>query len=199
MVRIQDLICKMPGPMLDAFPHPIFLVDEDVRIISVNKASLELIGKEPKSIIRRRAGEILHCIHSKETQEGCGRSFFCSDCIIRNSVVKVFKEKNTVKEKAKLEIVTDSGIEKVYLSIIVSPFEYEQKQYALMQFENITELMQLRKIIPICSGCKKIRNDTEYWQNIEYYFHKYLDLDFSHSLCPDCADKIYSEIDIYDG
>jgi hypothetical protein len=189
----------MPGPMLDAFPHPIFLVDEDVRIISVNKASLELIGKEPKSIIRRRAGEILHCIHSKETQEGCGRSFFCSDCIIRNSVVKVFKEKNTVKEKAKLEIVTDSGIEKVYLSIIVSPFEYEQKQYALMQFENITELMQLRKIIPICSGCKKIRNDTEYWQNIEYYFHKYLDLDFSHSLCPDCADKIYPEIDIYDG
>jgi hypothetical protein len=83
MTQIQDLIRKMLGPMLDAVPHPTFLVDEDVKIISVNKASLELIGKNPNLIIRRRAGEILHCIHSKETEEGCGRSFFCSDCVIR--------------------------------------------------------------------------------------------------------------------
>ena len=75
MINFLHSIRNITGPMLDAMPQPVFLVDEDVTIIGLNKACQKMIGIKPELVIRRRAGEILHCIHSKEAEEGCGRSF----------------------------------------------------------------------------------------------------------------------------
>ena len=41
-------------------------------------------------------------------------------------------------------------------------------------------------ILPICSYCKKVRDDTEYWQKVETYVESLLELGVSHSICPDC-------------
>ena len=188
----------MAGPMLNAMPHPVFIVDEDVAIHALNDASRKMIGKDPELIIKRRAGEILHCIHSTETENGCGRAVFCDDCIIRKSVNKAFREHIVSRENAKMEMVSENGIEKIYLTVIASPFEYDGKIYVLLVFENITELMALRKIIPICCACHDIRNDSEYWHNVESYFHKHLDINFTHSICPDCAKKLYPDLQIFD-
>jgi hypothetical protein len=56
------------------------------------------------------------------------------------------------------------------------------------------EIRTLRGLIPICANCKNIRDDKGYWKEIEYYFSKYADADFTHSLCPDCIEKLYPEI-----
>ena len=45
----------------------------------------------------------------------------------------------------------------------------------------------------MCAHCKKIRNDQKYWQSLEKYFGEHLDLEFSHGICPDCAQKLYPE------
>ena len=192
LLSINDIV----GPMLDAMPHPVFLVNNDIAIVGLNKASRKMIGKEPEVIIRRRAGEILHCIHSKETEEGCGYSDFCNDCIIRNSVNQAFRGQTIVRKKVKMEMVYPDKIEKVYLSIITSPFEHNEKLFVLLQFENITELTELRGLIPICCICHNIREDNEYWHRIDSYFHKYLDLQFTHSICPKCTQKHYPELDV---
>jgi len=42
---------------------------------------------------------------------------------------------------------------------------------------------------PICSYCKKIRDDTGYWNQIEAYIKEHSEVDFSHSICPECAEK----------
>ncbi len=189
-------IRQMVGPMLDAMPHPVFLVDEDVTIVALNSASRKMIGKKPELIIKRRAGEILHCIHAKETVEGCGKSVSCADCIVRNSVKKAFSKHITIREKAKMEIVYKNRVNDAYLSFITSPFEYNEKKYVLLQIENITELIELRKIIPICCVCHKIRNDSEYWHKVESYFHNCLDLNFSHGICPDCSKRLYPELNL---
>ena len=62
----------------------------------------------------------------------------------------------------------------------------------------ITDLKQalekvktLSGLIPICSHCKKIRDDSGYWQKVEEYISQYSDVDFSHSICPDCLKKYY--------
>lgn len=60
------------------------------------------------------------------------------------------------------------------------------------------EIKNLRGILPICAACKKIRDDKGYWNQIESYISKHSDADFSHSICPDCAAKLYPDIDIYD-
>lgn len=57
------------------------------------------------------------------------------------------------------------------------------------------EVKTLSGLLPICSSCKKIRDDTGYWQQIERYISLRSDADFSHSLCPECAEKLYPDID----
>jgi sigma-B regulation protein RsbU (phosphoserine phosphatase) len=48
------------------------------------------------------------------------------------------------------------------------------------------EVGELRRLLPICSYCKKVRDDKDYWQGIETYLHRQTGTDFSHSICPDC-------------
>lgn len=50
----------------------------------------------------------------------------------------------------------------------------------------ISELRDLRRLVPICSYCKKIRDDKDYWQNVEAFMHKHAGVDFSHGICPSC-------------
>jgi DNA repair exonuclease SbcCD ATPase subunit len=59
--------------------------------------------------------------------------------------------------------------------------------------EALSEVSVLSGLLPICSGCKKIRDDKGYWNQIDSYFHKHSNLDFSHGLCPDCAQELYPE------
>jgi len=51
------------------------------------------------------------------------------------------------------------------------------------------QIMQLESILPICAYCKKIRDDGDYWEQLETYMNEHAGLDFSHSICPDCYDE----------
>jgi CheY-like chemotaxis protein len=51
----------------------------------------------------------------------------------------------------------------------------------------------LSGIIPICSSCKKIRDDAGYWQQVEEYISKHSEAEFSHGICNDCVKKLYPE------
>lgn len=55
----------------------------------------------------------------------------------------------------------------------------------------LSEVKVLRGLIPICAGCKKIRNDHGYWQQIEEYVQEHSEAAFSHGLCLPCAKKLY--------
>ena len=56
------------------------------------------------------------------------------------------------------------------------------------------EIEHLRALLPICSGCKKIRNDGGFWQQVEEYFAEHSDVQFTHGICQDCVRKLYPEI-----
>jgi hypothetical protein len=78
--------------------------------------------------------------------------------------------------------------------VSTSPFVYEDSKYALLVIEDITEIITLRRLLPICTSYKKIRNDEDYWEYIAEYLNKHADLEFTHSLCPECTKKIYPEL-----
>ncbi|MFN2366979.1 MAG: hypothetical protein ABR523_11040, partial [Desulfurivibrionaceae bacterium] len=67
-----------------------------------------------------------------------------------------------------------------------SSFTFEGKQRVLLLIEDISEIAELRRMIPICSVCHEIRDEGEAWNRIEDYFKEHWDLDFSHGLCPKC-------------
>ena len=52
----------------------------------------------------------------------------------------------------------------------------------------------LSGLLPICSSCKKIRDDEGYWNQLEAYIQEHSDVLFSHGFCPECAKKLYPEI-----
>ncbi len=76
----------------------------------------------------------------------------------------------------------------------------ERRKAALERGNLVRELQQalaevktLSGMLPICAGCKKIRDDTGYWNQIESYITKHSDAVFTHSLCPECVKRFYPD------
>ena len=57
----------------------------------------------------------------------------------------------------------------------------------------LSNIRQLKGLLPICSSCKKIRDDQGYWQRVDKYLTEHSGAEFSHSICPDCLKKLYPE------
>jgi PAS domain S-box-containing protein len=62
----------------------------------------------------------------------------------------------------------------------------------------LSEVKTLQGFLPICSYCKNIRDDKGYWSKIESYINKHSGAEFSHGICPECAKKLYPDMDLYD-
>ena len=62
----------------------------------------------------------------------------------------------------------------------------------------LDEVKILSGFLPICSSCKNIRDDKGYWNQIENYISKHSEAEFSHSICPECAKKLYPDLQIHD-
>lgn len=58
----------------------------------------------------------------------------------------------------------------------------------------LAKIKTLRGLLPICSFCKKIRDDQGYWRQIEVYMKEHSDANFSHSICPECAKRYYPHL-----
>ena len=56
--------------------------------------------------------------------------------------------------------------------------------------EALKHVQQLQGLLPICSYCKKVRDDNNYWHQVEEYISHHSDAKFSHGICPDCYEKI---------
>jgi CheY-like chemotaxis protein len=57
--------------------------------------------------------------------------------------------------------------------------------------EALAQVKKLSGLLPICSSCKRIRDDKGYWNQIEAYIRNHSDADFSHSICPECGNRLY--------
>ena len=56
----------------------------------------------------------------------------------------------------------------------------------------LSKVKKLSGFLPICASCKRIRDDKGYWNQIESYIRDHSEIDFSHGICPECAQKLYN-------
>ena len=170
----------------------------DYIFLEVNDAFEKLTGLKKNDIIGKKVTEVLPGIESdpadwigvfgKTALQGICASFenyaesikkwysVTSSCPQKGYFIAVFED---ITERKKTELERDGLI--------------HQLQQAL------AEVKTLRGIVPICSFCKKIRDDKGYWNQVEVYVKAHTHADFSHSFCPDCAKKHYPEFVDNDG
>jgi PleD family two-component response regulator len=60
----------------------------------------------------------------------------------------------------------------------------------------LAKVKLLSGLVPICSGCKQIRDDKGYWIEVEHYIQKHSEAQFSHGLCPNCMKKYFPHLDL---
>jgi len=68
----------------------------------------------------------------------------------------------------------------------------EERERLIVELQRaLAEVRHLSGLLPICSCCKKIRDDQGYWSQVEVYIQNHSEAEFSHSICPDCAQRLY--------
>ena len=72
--------------------------------------------------------------------------------------------------------------------------EHEREKLILELQSALDNIRTLKGLLPICSNCKKIRDDHGYWNRIEKYIVEHSDAEFTHGICPECARKLYPEL-----
>ncbi|OQX20670.1 MAG: hypothetical protein BWK76_00440 [Desulfobulbaceae bacterium A2] len=90
----------------------------------------------------------------------------------------------------------DSGKVVSVLEVLMPITEHkqllEEKEGLIVELrEAMARVKTLSGLLPICSSCKKIRDDTGYWSQIEAYIAQHSEAQFSHGICPDCVKKLY--------
>ncbi len=110
-----------------------------------------------------------------------------------NSMSSQLKEERdqlekTISERTQELRETNSSLEK----------EVRLKEKTINDLEKaMSRIKTLSGLLPICTHCKKIRDDKGYWNQIESYLEKHSDVSLGHSICRECAEKYYPDYDIY--
>ena len=86
----------------------------------------------------------------------------------------------------------------IFVCLLSFVMEYARCKYHKKSNELIEKLQNtknrldsLHEIIPVCSRCRKIRNDAGAWENFEEYITTHSEIEFSHGICPDCIKELY--------
>ena len=74
--------------------------------------------------------------------------------------------------------------------------EGERNKLIAQLREALSKIKTLTGLLPICSACKKIRNDKGVWEQMEVYIRDHSEADFSHSICPECMKRLYPDLDL---
>ncbi|MBF0344456.1 MAG: response regulator [Nitrospirae bacterium] len=140
------------------------------------------------------------------------------DCGADNFLVKPYNEQMLISRinyimlnmQLRGNATTDVGIEIVFagrkqfikssriqiLDLLLSTYETailktRELEATVRELKKATETIKtLKGLIPICAKCKKVRNDSGFWQQIEEYIREHSDAEFTHGFCPDCVEKI---------
>ncbi len=184
---------------VDAIEDWISIIDLDFTILRSNRTVEKYFQLKVQEVIGLKCCKLLHQTETPNIQ-------FCP-------LPKMLKS----KKRESVEIETSDGF---WMLITVDPIfngageiigavhiTRDITQRVLIQNEReilvrdlknaLIHIKTLKGLIPICSICKKIRDDKGYWNLIESYIESHSDAAFSHGICPVCSDNLYGEEDWY--
>ena len=114
--------------------------------------------------------------------------------VTKDGKIKWIDDRTFIRRDAKGKITH-------YQGIVIDITVRKQAEDSLLRERNklqdaLAQIKTLSGMLPICAGCKKIRDDKGYWNQIESYIRKHSEAEFSHGLCPECAKRLYPFLEI---
>jgi PAS domain-containing protein len=185
--------------ILDNIPDIIFEVDAELNVLWANKVALDI---NPNAV-----GQACYkAFHSNDTIcEGC----YCFKALETGRIEMGIMHHPASKaaetsywENIGVPLKSSDGNVSTILEVsrdITDRMNAEAEREKLISELRtaLTKVKTLSGLLPICSYCKKIRDDKGYWNQIEAYIRDRSEAEFSHSICQECANKYHPDLDIY--
>jgi two-component system, response regulator PdtaR len=212
--RLLNALKKVP-----VTPATILVVEDDINVAAVMEARLESFGYNVCDIARTGLKAI-------EGQARHRPDLVLMDILLEGDMNGIeAAEQISAKSDVPIIFITclndpsvlDKAIQTHPYGYLVKPYDNAELrsciEIALVKHQAAKEreeliakledaLLQVRKLsglLPICASCKKIRDKEGGWQQIEDYISTHSEADFSHSICPECARKLYPELNLDGG
>lgn len=175
------------GHMADGFLE----LTAEGRVVYVNQVATELFGEAEECLLSSHLVDLF----PRELQDLITLSLANA----QDGAVEIGEEVDIVLQGTYLLIkfvpFRDQGLD----SFIVLLHDISRRKVAERKLLEQQEMLQekvkvLSGMLPICSACKKIRDDQGYWEQIEEYISDHSEAQFTHSICPECAEKLYGDI-----
>jgi HAMP domain-containing protein len=186
--------------ILDSLPDMILEVDSNLTIVWANKTALDL-----------NPGAIGHtCYESFPGNKKACENCYCSKALKTGKIEAGIMYQPASKtsgesywENIGIPLKSDdnktSTVLEVSSNVTDRVLAEKEKEKLIRELKlALSDIKTLSGLLPICSHCKKIRDDKGYWTQIESYIHEHSEAEFSHGICQECAKKYYPDLDIYD-
>ncbi|MCL7489805.1 MAG: PAS domain-containing protein [Desulfobulbaceae bacterium] len=178
---------------------PICITDNDFNIINANRSYRRIFGATEKNGVAikcydSRPGpkcETTECPHHQIIHEG--KPFFT--CESTKEEKDGTRQYFVVTATPYLDMNNrQAGIIETFQDITARRQLEEQREELIEKLQlAMDKVRTLSGFLPICASCKKIRDDKGYWNQIESYIREHSEAEFSHSICPECAEKLYGD------
>ncbi len=172
--------------ILDAYPSIVLILDEAMVVRDLNEAARQFSAHFGPILGAPKGGEVLRCVNALRSTTGCGTTAACRSCPIRGAAGEAFAGGKAVRRSATMTFLHGTTPKETYASITATRFRFRHEWYVILVIEDLSAIVELQRMIPICSVCKKVRTEHDAWQRVERYFHEHWNLRFSHGYCPEC-------------
>ena len=154
-------------------PIGIAVVDAELRYLDANAAYCQMLGYTKEELLERRVPDVTHpedrqrdVEFSQPLQAGLLPRYRAHKRYVHKSGRTVWGEMTA------LALRDEGGV-----------------SYTFSIVKDISERMDLQGLLPICSSCKKVRDDKGYWNQVDVYLREHAGIDVNVGRCPECARK----------
>jgi PAS domain S-box-containing protein len=174
-------------------------VAPDGRILFVNRAWLNTLGYRMSELAALTVFDIIHPDCLGECQEHFAR-------VMRGEALNNFQAIFRTKDGRKIHVEGNASARfengrpvatrGIFRDISKRKAVEEEREKLIAELQAaLAEVKTLSGLLPVCGWCKKIRDDSGYWNSVEGYLKKSSGMDITHGICPDCQAKMVAELD----
>lgn len=193
----HDLLANLLGNT----PDRIYFKDRESRFIKINDATARVHGlTRPEEAIGKTDFDFFGKEHAQAAYDDEQRVMSTGEPIVGKEELENWADGHLTWVSSTKVALRDSagnivGIMGISRDITARKRAETERDRLLGELQEAVEQIQtLSGLLPICAGCKKIRDDGGTWSEVETYVTRRSGASFSHGICPDCARKLYPDV-----